>query len=227
MESIVRVLRCKSIGLVLAFGLTVGVGISSPSVSIEDGNVVLTDSGSRKTVTHLHLDSEPVLSPDHLEVLVTRANPGDDDQSCENNVKNREALWLVDLTSGTERKIISSRTGHAPGTQVCGFGEKQFSPDGERLYFSTPGWATSGALWVYDFKRAKAKYLLPSNGFHVLADCKDASFRDKIVVSQHRYFAFGGSFDWYWLYGRDGRTELGPVGEGLDAVNAACDMHLE
>jgi hypothetical protein len=45
----------------------------------------------------------------------------------------------------------------------------------------------------------------------VLNFCRD-EHRDQLVINQHRYF-IGGGCDWYWLYDRSGKKEIGPVGD--------------
>jgi hypothetical protein len=40
-------------------------------------------------------------------------------------------------------------------------------------------------------------------------------YRDHLLVSQHRYFLGGGSYDWFWLFDSRGK-EVGPVGEDTE-----------
>ena len=44
-------------------------------------------------------------------------------------------------------------------------------------------------------------------------------FRDKLVVTQHKYFVFGGSYDWPWLISPAGKT-LGLIGGDNVELNA-------
>jgi hypothetical protein len=68
---------------------------------------------------------------------------------------------------------------------------------------------------------------MPANDIIVLSACADPEHRDDLVVQQHRYFAVGGSYDWYWLFDRTGTTEKGAVGDYdneqavRDAINEA------
>jgi hypothetical protein len=55
-------------------------------------------------------------------------------------------------------------------------------------------------------------FLLPANDLLVLTFCR-SKYKDHLAVEQHRYFLFGGSYDWYWLYDPAGKKELGPLGE--------------
>ena len=99
-----------------------------------------------------------------------------------------------------------------PETQLCDFRQKQFSSDGRRLYFLTPGWATSGALHVFDTRSGDDRFVTPANDVLVLSFCPN-KYKDDLVVLAHRYFLLGGSYDWYWLYDPTGKKELGPLGE--------------
>ena len=56
------------------------------------------------------------------------------------------------------------------------------------------------------------RFLLPANDVLVLNFCTN-KYRDDLVVLAHRYFLFGGSYDWYWLYNSTGKAELGPLGD--------------
>lgn len=217
----------RMIAAVLAASVCVsGAAQAGATVASEGGSIVLHDAGKIVRLTQGHADRDPVLSPDGRVVVFTRAQPEDEGQDCVASVKSGAGFWSVDVASGKARQLTSARASENPKTQLCVFSEKQFSSDGKRLYFSTPAWATSGAVWVYDFTKTKASYLLPGNGFFVLSACKDKTYRDKLVVSQHRYFAFGGSYDWYWLFGPNGGADLGAVGETADAAAEACDIVL-
>jgi len=199
---------------------------AAPVVSVDGGNVVLTDGSKQSVLTHDHSASNAVLSPDGRTVVFTRGALADDNVDCSAAVVGKQALMRVDVASGRMTTLVPARSGTTSETQLCNFADKQYSSDGARLYFSTPGWATSGGLWVYDVPRRTTSYLLPSNGFLVLANCQSDDYRDKLAVSQHRYFAFGGSFDWYWLFDARGKTQIGPIGETLDTADDTCGIAL-
>jgi hypothetical protein len=187
---------------------------------------VLTDGGKQIVLTHGHVDHDAVLSPDGRSVVFTRGALADDSTSCATAVAGKQALMSVDVTSGRVATLATAHSGAKSESQLCNFLDKQFSSDGTRLYFSTPGWATSGALWMHDAVHHTTSYLLPSNGFQVLADCTAEDYRDKLAVSQHRYFAFGGSFDWYWLFDARGVKQIGPIGDSLDMAADTCGIAL-
>ena len=78
----------------------------------------------------------------------------------------------------------------------------------------------SGAAHVFDFRTNNEHFVVPSNGLRVLSECKDKQYQDNLVVDQHRYFVFGGSYDWAFLFTSQGE-EIGPLGE--DGLASAID----
>lgn len=183
----------------------------APRVYSEGNGIVLERDGAKRELTKSRQDADPVLSPDGRLVFFTRRAPGErDEQFCGGRSKADE-LRQVTIDGKDDKLVVSGRIGD-PESQLCDFTNKQFSADGRRLYFMSPGWATSGALHVFDLRTRDERYLLPANDFAVLSFCKN-EHKDDLAVLSHRYFVFGGSYDWYWLYDASGKKELGPLGE--------------
>jgi hypothetical protein len=67
-------------------------------------------------------------------------------------------------------------------------------------------------LHVYDLRTHDERFVLAANDLLVLNFCRN-KYQDDLVVESHRYFLFGGSYDWYWLYDPAGGKELGPLGQ--------------
>ena len=68
--------------------------------------------------------------------------------------------------------------------------------------------------------------LLPANDVLVLNFCL-SKYKDHLIVRSHRYFLFGGSYDWYWLYDPAGKRELGPLGRFGDREELVRQAHGE
>ena len=131
-------------------------------------------------------------------------------------------------TDGSGVRLLVRESEGVPGdnwaaTVITHFDRKQFSSDGRYVFFQTPAWVTSGALHVYDFLTGRIRYIAPANDVRVLSDCENNEYRDLLVVSQHRYFVAGGSYDWYWLIDAKGQ-EVGPVGPDLAPMLEACRL---
>jgi hypothetical protein len=60
-------------------------------------------------------------------------------------------------------------------------------------------------------RTGEQNFLLPANDVVVLNFCR-SKYKDHLAVLSRRYFLFGGSYDWYWLYDPAGQKELGPLG---------------
>jgi hypothetical protein len=191
-------------------------GPESPRVYSDAGNIFLDRDGAKTQLTKSEQDVDPVLSPDSAFVVFTRqgrartGNDDDDDQMCDAAPKPDE-LRQINVDGTAEKLLLRGRKGK-PEEQVCRFTAKQFSSDGRRLYFLSPGWTTSGALHVFDMRKQDERFVMPANDVLVLSFCRN-EYKDDLVVASHRYFVFGGSYDWYWLYDASGQKEIGPLGE--------------
>lgn len=194
-----------------------------PRVYSDAGNVYLQRDGAKNGIkngaktklTSSEMDVDPVLAPNGAYVVYTRQGRGrtlhgyDASQQCSIEPRPDE-LRRIDVDGSADRLLLKGRKGD-PYHQLCDFRQKQFSSDGRRLYFLTPGWATSGALHVLDMRSGDERFLMPANDLLVLSFCAN-KYRDDLVVLAHRYFALGGSYDWYWLYDKNGKDQIGPLG---------------
>jgi hypothetical protein len=198
-----------------------------PRVYSDTGNIFINRGGIETQLTKSEQDVDPVLSPDGSYVVYTRQGRGrsvpgyDLGQFCVDTPKS-DQLRAVNTDGTNDRLLLEGRKGEADA-QLCDFRSKQFSADGKRLYFLTPGWTTTGALHVYALRAREQHFVLPANDLLLLNFCS-GRYQDDLVVEQHRYFAFGGSYDWYWLYDAAGKKELGPIGhfDSPDAVSKAA-----
>jgi hypothetical protein len=126
-------------------------------------------------------------------------------------------LWQVRVDGKDATLLVKTRDTGKPETGIAAFGSLQFSTNGKLVYFVTPAWAVTGAVYVVDTTNRKVRYLFPGNDVKVVPP---GEFKDCLLVLQHRYFIGGGSFDWYWLLRPDGK-EIGPVGETTENFDAA------
>ena len=189
------------VALYLLLPYAAGAATESARVYSEAGNIFLERNGIKTQLTKTAQDIEPALSPDGSFVVFTRqgrANSStDNDQSCDASSKADE-LHKINVDGNNDKVLLRGHKGDG-GRQVCGFHTKQFSSDGQSLYFLSPGWATSGALHVYDMRKQSEHFMMPANDVLVLSFCKN-KYKDFLAIQDHRYFVFGGSYDWYWLY---------------------------
>lgn len=180
----------------------------------------------RAQLTRSEQDVRPVLSPDGQTVVYTRQGHGRSiaynlGQFC-TAAPQPDELRAVNVDGSNDRLLLRGRKGDGYA-QLCDFRGKQFSSDGQRLYFLSPAWTTSGALHVYDMRSHEQHALMPANDLLVLNFCP-GKYRDDLVVQSHHTFVFGGGYDWYWLYDPTGKKEIGPIGafSGPDAMAKAA-----
>ncbi len=196
-----------------AFAIVLACTASAAAASRVYSNgrgILFEHDGTVRQLTRSRHDRDPALSPGGTVVVYTRQGDSRDNEWC-TNAPRPDELREVNIDGTGDKLLLSGRKG-GPQQQLCDFAGKQFSSDGRRLYFLTPGWATSGALHIYDMRTGEERFLLPANGLLVLSFCPNA-YKDDLVIQSHRYFVFGGSYDWYWLYDPTGKKELGPLGE--------------
>ncbi len=195
--------------LVFAAALLAATAAQAATVTADHGNILLDG----KAITHSGQDSDPVIAPDGKRVVFRRALAGKPIADCSANMMQAQPaeLWSVNADGRGARKLLTTVRGDDVHHSLCDFSNLQFSSDGNLLYSETPAWATSGAIHVYDFRSGKEHFVIDGDGLKVLANCTLPEHRDQLIVTQHRYFVFGGSYDWPWLVSPAGKV-LGLVG---------------
>jgi dipeptidyl aminopeptidase/acylaminoacyl peptidase len=196
--------------------LAVSASAFAQTVSVKDGNIQFTDkSGKTTALTSSGHDSDPVLAPDGKWVAFVRKIDGKKIATGSDEVDPTE-LWQVRVDGKEPSLLARCRDAEKPESLIGGFNNLQFSTNGKLLYFSSPAWATSGAVHVVDTTNRKERYLFPGNEIKVVTA---GEYKDCLLVQQHRYFIGGGTYDWFWLLRPDGK-EVGPVGEDTSNFEA-------
>jgi hypothetical protein len=98
--------------------------------------------------------------------------------------------------------------------ELAGITSTKFDPDAQLVYFIADAWATSGAIYVLDLKTRGVRYFTDGTVFAVL---QSEPHRGSLLVSKHRYFEGGGSYDHFWLVSPEG-TVGEDVGPDLEAA---------
>jgi WD40 repeat protein len=188
-----------SLALLILLTGTVAAHCQPARVYSDAGNIFIERSGGTTKLTASEMDLDPVLSPNGTFVVYTRQGRSRGprayapDQLCTTQPRPDE-LRRINSDGSADQLVLKGRGG-TPERQLCDFKSKQFSSDGRRLYFLTPGWAASDALHVYDMRAGEEHFLLPANDVLVLNFCR-SYYKDHLIVLSHRYFFLGGSYDW-------------------------------
>lgn len=184
-------------------------------VSVKKGNIQFTDkAGKTIALTSGGKDGEPHLSPDGKLVAFTRksdkkvATGAVDDSTSE--------IWIVGTDGNNLRRIVEPRAGDKVEYALALMTRPQFSSDGKKLFFETSAWTTSDAIHVIDLETMQEQFVCDGNALEVI---RDGEYKDHLLVQKHKYFIGGGSYDWIWLVGPDGK-EVGPVGEDAKTFSA-------
>ncbi len=193
-------------------------------VTTQDGNVIYhaPAGAAPRQLTRTGLDRDAVLSPDGRTIAFIRGTPGD---SVEVVAGPEEAtsLWTMGVDGGGARMHVTGRAAEVAGEMLAALQAPRFSPDGRRIYFLSAAWATSGAVHVLDLSTGSERFLVAGNSLDVVPSGEYAGF---LMVSQHRYFLAGGSYDWYWLFTPDGQ-EVDPIGEDESALDGFRSRFVE
>lgn len=198
--------------------IVLGAASSAATVRADHGNIMLNG----KPLTRSGRDLDPLLSPDGRHIIFERIGSGRPVQDCDAEAATSKPLelWHINADGSGAKKLLALHGDPDVSKTLCAFDNAQFSSNGQLLYFETPAWATSGAIHVLDLSAGKERFFLAGNGAKVLASCKDPKYRDDIIVGQHRYFVFSGSYDWDFLFTPDGK-EVGPLGDGDHSTDIA------
>jgi hypothetical protein len=194
----------------------------------DTGNIFIEHGGAKTQLTTSEMDVDPVLAPSGGFIIYTRQGRGrtvhsyDVNQACTTEPRPDE-LRQINADGTGDKLLLTGRKGD-PQAQLCDFRNKQFSSDGHRLYFLTPGSPTSGALHVFDTRTGDDRFVLPANDILVLSFCPN-KHKDDLAVQSRRSFLLGGSYDWYWLYDPTGKKELGPLGQFDNPDDMARQAH--
>lgn len=213
----------------LIFVALIGQGKQpTAAVTCDKGNVIYASAdGHRPRLTDSGRDREPALHPGGEWVYFIRSFEGrfDEEKYIPPAGKQapagkmlQEELWRVRKT-GAEAQMLYRHdiAGPCPDAEhdIASIDNIQFSPDGKRVYFEATRGATASDLWVMDEDGKNRRALGCANGTRIVQSSTAGDYRGFIVTSQHRYFVFGGSYDWYYLFTPGMEKEIGPIGVNL------------
>ena len=186
------------------------------------GNIYYVLNGRRATqLTHSEHDRSPILSPNKKSIVFIRAGTNIIPKPCRDFANTSttygEQIWIIDIKHKKERLLVNNDFScKQPKKMIVAPHQLTFSPDSQTLYFLTSAWATSGAVHAVSIVDGQQHYILPANSLKIILS---GEYKGDLILNQHRYFIGGGSYDWYWLFTPDGRTEVGPLGEEPSILN--------
>lgn len=215
--------------------------VYAASVSVKDGNIFYINNGKSMQITSSNHDNNPMLHPDGRWIYFIRGSEGKwvgekfypREGAVVKDGLLHDELWRV-KTDGTGA-IMLFRSEHAaidgpdPDYSVAHINSMQLSPDGDKVYFEASEWVTSDALYVMNADGSNAKMLGPGNDTKIILsartfDDRESDYKGYIITNQHRYFLYGGSYDWYYLFTPDLKKEIAPLGDDFDYFTEMGDI---
>ena len=182
------------------------------SVYTVDENVFFRSAADSITqITSEHLDSDPSLSFDHKQIVFVRRTP---DYLIDTGLGATDVneLWIAPSDgSKLPRRVLRGRAGSFEATErltLAALGKPQFSPDGNRVYFTAGIWATSSAIEVLDLNTAVTRFLFPGLDVEVIHDGKYNGF----LIGTKDPITDRGRIIVYWLFDSNGK-EIKRIGE--------------
>ena len=173
------------------------------------GRLFFTDAaGKRSLVPVKGQSSEANLDPAKRRIVFVRATPGRTISTGSGDAEATE-LCLVDPDGKNLTVLVAGKDDEEVSRVLASFQTPQFSPDGKTIYFVSAAWATSGSVQAYELATKAVRFVCAGS---VLEVVPNGDYAGDLLVQQHRYFLGGGSYDWFWLMGPDGK-EIGVVGE--------------
>jgi len=192
-----------------------------------EASIQLTDSG-RDSGSMLHLNGEWVYFVRTFEgKFIGEQFYPEKDKGPEDGIL-KEELWRIDVDGKNEQMLYRNEKAaidHPSGYAYASLDNIQISPDGDKIYFETAQWVTSNALNVMDPDGSNVKMLGAGNETKIIVSTMDSEkdYMGYIVTNQHRYWLFGGSYDWYWLYDPEW-NKIAPLGPDMEYFTGTWDI---
>ena len=202
--------------------LSVSVGFS-PVVACaelleEEGNILLImENGERRQITATGLDYDPCLSPHGKKIVFVRKRLKSGNEA---DVEGND-IWIIDTDGENEKKIVEGRENSDKRMLSAGLHSPVFSSDGGRIYFMSRGRMITDAIHVVDLDDLSTQFVTFGNSLKII---HQGEYKDHLIVSKHKYFIGGGSYDWYWLLTPDA-DEVGPIGPSTKDFNLRYGLY--
>ena len=201
-------LQCRLLSLIGL--LTIGRAVSAQEVRAVAGNVVIVQAAgaSPRQLTNSGHDSDPVLSPDGRLVAFVRT---DSSRQIEVGVGPVPAtdIWVIRPVGGRLRRVVSAHASDDLRKVRAGVGSLAFSRDGHTLYFISLAWVVVGALHAVDLPSGRERFVCDANSVEIV---RAGRYAGKLLVTQHRYYERGGSYDGVFLVDVNGQ-QLRTIGD--------------
>lgn len=183
-----------------------------------------TTIGVVRTTNNIYFHSDAysqdeAISPDENFRVFIKDNP-DRDICDETGCEWYNEFWISDIKNNTSSLLIASgdvsQYSFADSTKfpfglIHSLRGPIFSLDGTRVYFLSYAWRTSLAVFSVDIATKELKFISDGSSLSIITK---GQFRNLLVVSRHKYYDEGGSYDHYYIINDQGE-EKKDLGEDL------------
>jgi len=193
------------------------------TVTEDRGNIVVVDNnGFARQLTTTGLDASPALSTDTSRIVFVRRTPQKKVMTGAGEA-SADQLWTVNLDGTSPRMLIEGHEGTSPKSTLAALDTPMFSPDGRTVYFTSAAWATSGSIHAVAAAGGKERFVTDGNALTVV---QSGQYAGSLIVSKHKYWLAGGSYNWFWLVAPSGE-EKGAVGPDERSIATFIDMYMK
>lgn len=138
------------------------------------------------------------------------------------NVLHYNQIWLYNFYSQEKEVLVKSeKTANLniinkdkfPFDEIYNLQIGDFSNDNKYLYFFSRAWTTSAAIFSVNLETKEIKFISNSNYLEVI---EEGEYKDYLILSQHRYYPSGGSYDNYYIVDPSNGKEIKDLGDNLN-----------
>lgn len=135
---------------------------------------------------------------------------------------NFNELWLKDNDTNKEYVLVKSgkikalniknvNESNFPFDEIRNLYVKDFSSDGNTIYFFSRAWTTSLAIFSVNIKTNEIRFITDSNYLEVI---KSGQYKDMLITNHHRYYEDKeGSYDYYYITDHMTGKDIKTLGE--------------
>ncbi len=163
------------------------------------------------------VDRDPAASPDGRRIafihFAKAPDPGE---------VGRGELMVFDVARGHTMRAAPPHASQAPGRDFTKLHAPTFSNDGRTIYVMAMAWVTSDSIHAVNPATHTERFVVGGNSLSVI---RNGPYAGDLLVSEHRYFPGGGSYDPTFVVRPNGHEVLmvpGTDGDGDDEAAVAA-----
>ncbi len=146
------------------------------------------------------VDGDPAVSPDGRTIAFIH-----NDQAPDPGEVGRGELMIFDVATGRTTRAVAPHASQAPGRDFRKLHSPTFSNDSRTIYVMALAWVTSDSIHAVNPVTHTERFVVGGNSLSVI---RNGPYAGDLLVSEHRYYAKGGSYDPTFLVRPDGHEVM-------------------